>query len=330
MRLGDDARKCVVFFGCPDISGDIKYRGTGFLTVYLDADGRHTRYLVTAKHVASKFTQGDLIRMNLVAGGARNWEMEEMRWVYHPSADIAVAPFSWGREYDVGPFNLSYGLTEQRRIDKRIECGDLAYIVGLFRLHSGSKKNVPIVHTGHIAAGPDDTELVTLTDRVTRKKYSTVAYLIEAQTLDGLSGSPVFVRRGVKAHAAEDGTINPLGYGAVFLLGVYLGSWEGDADETLAKDRDIDTNKVRVPVGMGTVAPFDQIIQVIEGEELSELRRQARDSAASGAELMSDFVLEVEVSNVSLPYLRSKPNPSHREDFTRLVDAAGKKKPQDE
>jgi hypothetical protein len=47
MRIHDDARRCVVFFGGPEPSkGTIKYRGTGFLAAYPDpTDGKRYAYL---------------------------------------------------------------------------------------------------------------------------------------------------------------------------------------------------------------------------------------------------------------------------------------------
>jgi hypothetical protein len=273
MRLGREARKCVVFFGVPEDANEITYRGTGFLAEFKHSSGRKFRYLITATHVATKLTAGDFIRMNRVDGGAYNEEINRIDWVFHPTSDIAVAPFQWGQQYDVVPLELNYGLTEARRVQKAIDCGDIIYIVGLFRLHRGSKKNVPIVHVGHIAAMPDEEELVSLRDPVTQQERKVAAYLIEAQTLEGLSGSPVFVRRGVKATLAQHDTrVKPLGYGAIFLMGVYLGAWDARPGEILEADRDF-KQRLRVPVGIGSVAPFDHIMEVVEGPQM-ELMRQ--------------------------------------------------------
>jgi hypothetical protein len=334
MRLGDDARKCVVFFGKPDFDGSVAYGGTGFFVEYEDPSGHTFRYLVTANHVASQFVLCDVIRMNLRVGGAENVVMEDMNWVPHPTADIAVTRYNPPARFDVSVFPLKHGLTEEKRVEKNIECGDICYIVGLFRLHWGSKKNVPFVHTGHIAVTPDEDELVLIENRATKKRTKALAYIIEAQTLDGLSGSPVFVRRGVKAELAQfDTAIKPLRYGAVFLLGVYIASWDGAPGEILEADRNF-KGGARVPVGMGSVAPFDQILELIEGEELSEMRRQEIERRESGSAMTTDSAgspaVNADFSTPGVGSVQSTPNPTHREDFMRLVDAAARKKPRDE
>jgi hypothetical protein len=77
--------------------------------------------------------------------------------------------------------------------------GDFCYTVGLFRVLSGGKKNLPVVHFGTIARpifGPDE-ELIPIwdwRDQESKKVVMARAYLVERQSLSGLSGAPVFVR----------------------------------------------------------------------------------------------------------------------------------------
>ena len=66
--------------------------------------------------------------------------------------------------------------------------------------------------------------------------------------------------------------MKPLGYGAIFLMGVYLGAWDARPGEILEADRDF-KQRLRVPVGIGSVAPFDHIMEVVEDHQM-ELMRQ--------------------------------------------------------
>src|SRR5690242_9894421 len=71
MRLNDDARKCVVFFGVPTTDG-IKYGGTGFM-VTDDEDGIKIPFIVTCRHVAKALEKhadtGFYLRANRIDGG---------------------------------------------------------------------------------------------------------------------------------------------------------------------------------------------------------------------------------------------------------------------
>jgi hypothetical protein len=146
------------------------------------------------------------------------------------------------------------------------------------------------------------------------------AYLIEAQTLEGLSGSPVFVQE-YKWWQWADGDIIT-GFGKVSLLGVYQGAWDAQPGEVLAEDRNLNSSHIRVPVGMGVVVPIQRVIELIgENEALNKLRAEMRKiqqehTAKNAATMDHAFPDQDEVSN-----------PQHREDFNRLVSAASKSKP---
>ena len=99
------------------------------------------------------------------------------------------------------------------------------------------------MHTGHIAMAPDDE--IPVTNPKTGQVVKTRGYLIEAQTLQGLSGSPVFIRY-TNVSGISSGMRRVVGYSnIVHLLRVWQGAWDGmSADiltEKLGRER-------RVPV----------------------------------------------------------------------------------
>jgi hypothetical protein len=165
-------------------------------------------------------------------------------------------------------------------------CGQQIHIVGLFRLHFGQQRNVPIVHTGHIAALADTREKIAIQDRTTGETIQAESYLVEAQTLEGLSGSPVFVQQHVAwpAKATRDGVVSDItiaAFGAMKLLGVYQGAWDAHPGKILAADRNIKGNE-RIPLGMGMVVPIDRVIEIIKGNDaLKKLRESDKEAKLS-------------------------------------------------
>jgi hypothetical protein len=257
VRIGEDARRCVVFFGIQTLEG-LRYGGTGVLLNWVEDDGTGTPYLVTCRHVARHLDVDFVIRANLVAGGSEEIPVASLDWDYHPdpSVDLAAAHFVLPSD----KYALGYYPIRGAAKKTDVVCGDPISIVGLFRLHSGSKMNLPIVHSGTIALPANSEELVPCGDPPIQSEV----YLVEAQTLDGLSGSPVFVQQFVTLNFVQtrSNTV-PLAFGAVRLLGLYQGSWDGRPGEVLARDRNLKGDKVRVPVGLGLVIPSEKIEEML-------------------------------------------------------------------
>jgi hypothetical protein len=335
MAVAEDARKCVVFFakrappkpGAKPSDGpdEVEYGGTGFLVLYEEADGFESRYIVTCRHVAKHLDVDFFVRLNTLSGKAELAPVETAGWQFHDdeSVDIAVAGIALdGLKYD----HLTASLAN--RVDRtgNLACGQRIHIIGLFRLHFGEKRNVPIVHTGHIAALADSNEKIPIEDRTTGEKVLSESYLVEAQTLEGLSGSPVFIQeyvnwkaKGIRQGIESDISINA--FGQLRFLGVYQGAWDGQPGTILANDRNLRGGH-RVPLGMGLVTPIEKVVELIERNSILKEDREllkARDRARRAAKMDSAF---------SSP--ASDANPKHQEDFTFLVNSAARKREQED
>ena len=84
MRLADDARKSVIFFGVRE-DGKAQYRGTGFLIQHRESP-HSFNYLVTARHIANGLpSAGFVIRVNTSDGGSEELEQTSLRWTVHPT-----------------------------------------------------------------------------------------------------------------------------------------------------------------------------------------------------------------------------------------------------
>jgi hypothetical protein len=269
MRIPDDVRKAVLFLGHGD-DDHFQSVGTAFLLQYKDC-----RYLVTAEHIALGLGEDPFaIRVNRMDGTADTISVDPLDpetrarfgWITHPSAehvDIAVAEFNIDLR---GAGNDVLYLPEDILLDGEtggpghaIGVGDFCYAVGLFRKVGGQKRNVPVVHTGHIALMPSD-ELIEVEDwraPPNTRLAHVEAYLAEISNLKGLSGAPVFARPVVDLDMRPilDVTARMLAVD-MKLIGVWQSSWDGWGIES---DR-----PTRVPVGMGVVTPTYKLVEVLE------------------------------------------------------------------
>jgi hypothetical protein len=177
------------------------------------------------------------------------------------------------------------------------------------------------VHTGNIALMAGDERVPVRdwesSDELARRHIE--AYLVQTENLDGLSGSPVFVRGNVlfKDIPIEGGPINTyLPRAEILLLGVWQGSWDAKPDEVRAASRG---KNIRVPVGMGLVVPSSKIVEILEMPTLKDRRAELHRQWDADAAAKPDSVER----DVSPP--ANDENPKHREDFMSLLGAAARK-----
>jgi hypothetical protein len=250
------------------------------------ADGKIISDLVTARHVAKKVRPyGDVvIRVNKKGEDAVNFTVKDVYWAYHTdkTVDVAVTPCSISQnEFDVAYYNLA-DLVRPSAAPYRVQCGDPICIVGLFHWHSGSGRNTPIVHSGNIALLPDPREKILIKDRIAGHLQKVEAYLVEAQTFEGLSGAPVFQREMVAMRDLfpEHNGGPPIVETGAQLLGVYAGAWEGEPSAALESDRNWGPGK-RIPAGMGIVVPGERILEVVMNDpELKKYRAEIQKRRA--------------------------------------------------
>jgi hypothetical protein len=162
-------------------------------------------------------------------------------------------------------------VTQEIISKEQIGLGTEVFLVGLFAHHFGKRKNIPIVRVGNISAMPEEL--------VETRMGKIDAYLVEARSLGGLSGSPVFANLGVVR--MHDGQLQMrTGDPFLYLLGLMHGHWDLRVSEI---DDDVvdNTGIQRVNMGIGIVVPAQKIIEVInqprivqaEAEHEAELRR---------------------------------------------------------
>lgn len=289
MRLADDVRKAVIYIGHGD--GDaFRSCGTAFLIHHDQA-----AYLVTAQHVAHGVGNDPYeIRFNRIDGEAVTITVDPTEdtqgwfpWFTHEDAtvDLAIMPFNIDLKaprFDYLYITSDMALTDEWTRREDMGVGMFCYAVGLFRLVQGRKRNLPVVHTGHVALMPSADERIPTEDwRQRGETIEVEGYLVEITNLEGLSGAPVFIRPEMEIREVpfDDGMKRDaqLPQASLFLLGVWTGSWTGPPEPGL--DR---SPKTRVPVGMGIVVPAARLIELLEAPEVIAHRERWKKAMDDG------------------------------------------------
>ncbi len=289
VRLNDSFLRCVVYLGWPIAGSDDQLDpvGTGFIVAHDLAT-----YIVTAAHVALEFSRDGVpfgIRMNKSADGSgKVIHIDSAKWYFHPDdkIDVAVLPFmppSWAK---ANAFPTTNVISDYKAQTKDIGPGDLAYVVGIFKLLPGLKKNNPVVHVGHVASMAHGEDIETQDWRSTAKNPPPLninGYIIQVHTMPQSSGSPVFVRRSLLGHSSMSEKGHPAEpvermpqlvtamYGSVWLLGLWHGAWTDD----IAKYLSIAKDTVTLGMGMGITIPAPRIIETLNQPELKAMRKAA-------------------------------------------------------
>jgi hypothetical protein len=302
VRINDLVLKNVVFIGraktplrdVPDwvtdeqfeeIEKSIHWGGTGFFITVDDPPGQPLifNYLVTAKHVADALEGTPaILRLNLRGGATGYFRVPpEAKWWRHPdtpdSVDVAVLP--WMPPIEVADFTLMQAhewiLTDDIINKRNIGPGDNVYAVGLFSLAKGRARNIPIVRTGHIAMMPKE-KIPGI--RIGHWSGEAEVYLIEARSIGGLSGSPVFVRGTLnikfKANPAGEDMLM-YGIGHPYLLGLVHGHWAIPVETMNDTHIKPTGERSEANLGLAIVVPASRIMEVLNHPGLIRMRAEA-------------------------------------------------------
>ena len=269
-------RESVVFLGIRD--GDqFLPRATAFVISY-EENGYHFFALATAEHVVSGLLNKGhdiYVRMNREGGTVVRGPINASVWFFHPNADaeptdVAVVPYQpQGDEIfrSVPVFGQNEMVCTTDVISAHsIGPGDELAIIGLFRTHHGVDRIIPVVRKGHIAAmreEPIKTQYCGYVD----------AYLIEAMSIGGLSGSPVFVQ--MPPIRIAESKVNFIQGSQFYLLGLMHGHFDvANLNEDVVSDVE-GQSLASINAGLGIVIPAEKIVETIFHPEYIEMRKRA-------------------------------------------------------
>jgi len=197
-------------------------------------------------------------------------------WFFHPTekedVDAAVTLFSPLQlaELDIEHIPLAMFTDRAVIMHNNLGVGDEVFITGLFTKVTETSKNIPIVRTGTVAMIPG--EKIPWRDRYID------AYLIEARSIGGLSGSPVFIRETLAMSMSTSPIVEPgrnrtkflHGLGHFYFFGSLIGHW--DVPEGFSP-----TQAETVNMGIAPVVPASKIREILFQPELAEIMKKVND-----------------------------------------------------
>jgi hypothetical protein len=268
MVIPENFRKCVVFLFAPTNPGHAYQPvGTAFIvgipaTAPPQADssplreneGWYIHYLVTARHMVALARQyGTLFaRFHLFDGTTIFLEFPLDSWHEHHATDVAAALLRVPKLMD--QTNISIAAFELDEVAKQhqVSIGDEVFFMGLFSEHPGAEHNQPIARFGNIALMPGENVSVDVGDSTARIR----AYLVEARSWGGHSGSPAFVffppDRFLNSLAVNEGV-------PIFLLGLVQGHYDIEREMRIQGD----VGKVSSNAGIAVVVPAQHIYDLV-------------------------------------------------------------------
>jgi len=346
-RIPDELADSIVYLYPSEAAAQdgLQQGGSGFLCGADLSVGRlMATYVVTNKHV---IRSGAMIaRLNSRDGTHDILPLDGAEWFEHPDGDdIAICPVGLNfAAHRQTVFPLSQCVSEEWVKQFDIGLGDDVFMIGRFVGHEGRLQNTPSVRFGVISQTPSEPI-------IQEDGFGQISYLVEARSIPGYSGSPVFItieshgpKPNLNPQLGQDlqdmvikqigwmkGRAGPAGfrYGP-FLLGIdYCHLYDKQriwSDETspprlVSKDWFVKGNS-----GAMGVIPAWKIKEMFEKhpklrQHLVSVREQARrDQSTSRA--------SQDVAGSDLP--ANDANPKHREDFNSLVGAAVRKPAQED
>jgi hypothetical protein len=338
VHLIPEALKCVAFLGIKK-GGKFLPRATCFFVQYTEF-GHSFCHLVTAEHVVSGLlSKGhDLwLRVNVYGKkGAMTFAIPDAGKVFrfHPNneneaTDVAICPCApqfqdeeTGETVHIAMRALRLDADAEDGFlprgdfaEKRIGLGAEIAIIGLFRSHYGTNQNIPIVRVGNIAAMPGEP---VHTDYAGYIK----AYLIEARSIAGLSGSPVLIFPDSAVILAEGIAKRRIDQQGCALLGLMHGHFDvPNLNEDVVADEDAPERGVHT--GIGVVVPVEKIVETLRHPDLTAMRKETAERLRKEKGATADIITDDVAASAAPP--ANDENPKHREDFNSLVGAAARK-----
>lgn len=274
MRVPENIRKCVGFVAYHDHKiNDLRLVGTAFfLGDEVEGGKASPVYVITAKHVIEGLREKGvtevLITVNVHHSHHTKAYMatQTNEWYFHPTdvaIDVAIISTGLHEICDQLVCPTSLCMTEEKWKAGEIGLGDEVFITGLFRPHTGSKRNIPIVRVGNLAALDEE--------KVNTQEYGEIdAYLVEARSIGGLSGSPVFLNLGIMRMIGGQLKHFQGQETAFTMLGLVHGHYD-------SKEYDGDANDLtdtKINMGIAIIVPMYNIFKVIRKFETQEREKK--------------------------------------------------------
>jgi hypothetical protein len=228
--------------------------------------------------------------------GYEDVEVPQDAWVTHPTTDVAVARVVdrlFGSTHPYGPKALSIErlVTDEFAQQHSIGEGDKVIFIGLFVNYWGADRAQPIARFGNISLGTRGK--VPLRLNPSEDLVPVDAYLVEARSWGGQSGSPAFVSFTPTRELMTTGKFLQEGKTGM-LLGLVHGHFDIVTKVEFIGDMP-GSGRVNQNAGIAAVIPAQKIKDTLmEGEFVEEREKERQELAKQRPGSTPDTGLPVE------------------------------------
>jgi hypothetical protein len=261
------------------------YKDQFFVGIHLGLPGLELLCVVTNKHIVEDGSA--TVRVNTPDDKFDIIALDGAKWYYHPDGDdIAVSPIGFNTtHHKIRSIPSESFLTKKLIEQYDVGVGDDIFVVGRFISREGKTRNIPSVRFGAIAQMP--AEPIILDGALAQESY-----LIEARSIPGYSGSPVFLAippapgpaprvnpnlpEEIKTHIPE--LLKMVGYNPKRTTQYQLGPWLLGIDYCHIYDKELVFNSatgdpipnmhVRSNTGMMGVIPAWRLTDILQGPDI--------------------------------------------------------------
>jgi hypothetical protein len=296
----------------------INIGGSGFLVSIPSqrVDGRFV-FAVTNRHVIAN---ADVLRLNTKEGRMHVERAPREQWICSPTDDLAVICIDLDDEFTHKTINVNAILTEEMAYKRRLGIGDNVFMVGRFINHEGKQQNAPLVRFGSIAQMPSEP----IQTEICGKLHEQISIVADIRSIGGYSGSPVFLnefsflRRPGGGEPAKNNWLIGVDWGHIKMWSPVCGLNE----EPIGIGHQVNINS-----GMAGIVPAWKLLDLLMSDDMKKQIREAEDLHLSAKKSIAGAA-DIATSPAFSP--ATDENPTHREDFTRLVGAAARKREQED
>jgi hypothetical protein len=257
--------------------------------------------------------------VNTLVGGVDVIERDPSEWYSKPGDDLAITMVAARPGvHKTRNISLDWFVKKQDVQNDLVGVGDDVFMIGRFMNHDGFLTNVPSARFGHLSMMPLGIRHPA--------GYEQISFAVEMLSRPGYSGSPVYVYR--VPYNLETGSMHVGGW-TVKLLGINWGFITDSAEVSekvltagMVEDEKKPVKYVRVNTGMNGVVPAWHLEKLLNSGPVRRDREAiAADAIRRAAALPPNGVAQT--AGAAPP--ANGENPTHLEDFTRLVSLAARK-----
>jgi hypothetical protein len=255
--------------------------GTAFFVEFEYAWNARAIYAVAPRHVieAGELNGARAVFLRVADGaGVHDIKMPPEGWVPHPSTDVTVARVDVPAGLDLHAYPQdSLVSPKDRKGLMPVGEGDEVFIVSLFSHLQHQGHVLPIIRFGNIALMPQEPIKTKISAAKGAPEVAVTAYLVEARSWGGQSGSPAWVYFPASRDASREEMVGskPL------LLGFVQAHYPADPGDDfffgdLAGGDDTGSVALAANAGIAIVVPTENIVEVLMSKALQDEREKLR------------------------------------------------------